>query len=435
MPLETLVIRLLAPAVSAVPKSIDGSLDEPSIEGSSTHSAAQWLLVDAQGARLGAALQGSLHEAAGLAAGRKLIVLVPGADALQLEPVLPPMKGGAKLNQIVPYALEDQLATDVDALHFAVGKREAGPGTPVIVVSHDAMQAWVFALRAEGLQADAIYTDSSLLPVTPQGITVLIDQGRVSLKPYNGPVTTLDVSPLSDALQILLPDEPLVPLVVYISEAEYDAEQATLDALRQRISDVQIKLLPDGVLPLLALQAARLTGINLLQGVYTLRTNQRSNTAPWRYAAALLVGLVAAHLVVKGFELSRLRKQEAALDRQIALTYSTAMPGAAPVRISEARHAFEERLLQLQAAAAGNGLMLGLSTLTDAVAKSPQLQLDAVSYRDKNIDLRLMAPSVDVLEGIRQQAMSRGVSAEIQSANPKDNRIEGRLQLKLQQGA
>jgi hypothetical protein len=79
--------------------------------------------------------------------------------------------------------------------------------------------------------------------------------------------------------------------------------------------------------------------------------------------------------------------------------------------------------------------MLGLSTLTDAVAKSPELQLDAVSYRDNNVDLRLMAPTVDVLEGIRQQAMSRGVNAEIQSANPKDNRIEGRLQLKLQQGA
>ncbi len=39
------------------------------------------------------------------------------------------------------------------------------------------------------------------------------------------------------------------------------------------------------------------------------------------------------------------------------------------------------------------------------------------------------------LEQIRQQAQSRGVTAEIQSANPKDNRIEGRLQLKMQQGA
>jgi type II secretion system protein L len=266
-------------------------------------------------------------------------------------------------------------------------------------------------------------------------MTLLIDQGRVSLKSHEGPVTTLDVAPLSEALQILLPDDPLLPLTINVSEAEYDVEQPTLEALRQRVTDLQIKLLPDGVLPLLALHAARSSGINLLQGVYTPRSNARTNATPWRYAAGLLVGLVAAHLAVKGFELARLRKQEAALDQKIAMTYSMGMPGAAPVPVTEARRAFESRLLQLQAASSGNGLMLGLSTLTDAVSKSPDLQLDAVSYRDNNIDLRLMAPTIDVLESIRQQAMSRGVSAEIQSANPKGNRIEGRLQLKLQQGA
>jgi type II secretory pathway component PulL len=79
--------------------------------------------------------------------------------------------------------------------------------------------------------------------------------------------------------------------------------------------------------------------------------------------------------------------------------------------------------------------MLSLSTLTEAVGKVPDLQLDAVSYRNDNVDLRIMAPNVDALEQIRQQAQARGVSAEIQSANPKDNRIDGRLQLKLQQGA
>src|SRR5690349_5743440 len=102
---EQLVIRLLESAATVA---------EP-VARASAEAAAQWMLVDAQGARLGAALQGTLQEAAGLATGRKVIVLTPGADALQLQPVLPPMKGGAKLNQIVPYALEDQLATDVDA--------------------------------------------------------------------------------------------------------------------------------------------------------------------------------------------------------------------------------------------------------------------------------------------------------------------------------
>ncbi len=396
---------------------------------------AQWLLVDAQGARLGAVLQGSLQEAAALAAGRKVIVLVPGTEALHLEPVLPPLKGGAKLSQVVPFALEDQLASDVDALHFAVGKREVRPGTPVIVVSHDAMQAWIFALRAVGLQADALYTDNSLLPVTTDGTTLLIDAGRVAARPHDAPVTTLDVAPLSDALQLLLPAEPATPLMIYVAETEYDAEQPALESIRERMSDVQIKLLPDGVLPLLALQAARQGGINLLQGVYTPRTSLSTSLKPWRYAAALVAGLFVAHVAVKSIELIRLGRQESALDRQIAQTHAQGMPGAAPVAATEARRVFEQRLLQLQAGSGSSGLMLSLSTLTDAVGKVPDLQLDAVSYRNENVDLRIMAPNVDALEQIRQQAQARGVSAEIQSANPKDNRIDGRLQLKLRQGA
>src|SRR5690242_18377557 len=130
---ETLVIRMLAQPPLAADAADAGPM-------------AQWLLVDTHGARLGAVLQGSLQEAAALAPGRRVIVLVPGTEALHVEPVLPPLKGGARLSQIVPYALEDQLASDVDALHFAVGKRDLRPGTPVIVVSHDAMQAWIFAL-------------------------------------------------------------------------------------------------------------------------------------------------------------------------------------------------------------------------------------------------------------------------------------------------
>ena len=414
--LETLVIRLLPVSTADAP-------------------VAQWLLVDPQGARLGAALQGSLLEAAGLSAGRKLIVLVPGTEALHFEPVLPPLKGGAKLSQIVPYALEDQFATDVDALHFAVGKRGERPGTPVTVVSHDAMQAWVLALRAAGLQPDAMYTDASVLPITPRGLTLLIDAGRVSAKPHDAPATTLDVAPLSEALQLLLPATVDTPLTIYISEAEYDLEQPALEAVRERMADVQIKLLPDGVLPLLALQASRLGGTNLLQGVYAPRTNLSSKIKPWRYAASLLIGLLATHTVVKGVELWRLRKQETALDQQITQTYSMGLPGAAPVPAKEARRAFESRWVQLQASGGGNGLMLSLSTLSDAVGTATDLQLDALSYRDNNVDLRIMAPNVDALEHIRQQAQNRGVSAEIQSANPKDNRIEGRLQLKVPQGA
>ena len=87
------------------------------------------------------------------AAGRHVCVLVPGTDVLLAEPELP-VKAGTKLQQVVPYALEEQLAEDIDDLHFAIGKRAADSATtPVAVVAHSLMDEWLDALQGRGHRA------------------------------------------------------------------------------------------------------------------------------------------------------------------------------------------------------------------------------------------------------------------------------------------
>ena len=157
---ETLVIRLH----SAAPD---------------TAASAEWVAVDNTGARRGNVQSGPLADAALLASNRKVVVLVPGTDALLAEPVLP-VKSGAKLAQVVPFALEEQLAADVEELHFAVGKRTTRPGTPVSVVAHEHMQAWQSLLTEAGLSADAIYPETAGLPETANAVTLLIEGARVS---------------------------------------------------------------------------------------------------------------------------------------------------------------------------------------------------------------------------------------------------------------
>jgi hypothetical protein len=53
-----------------------------------------------------------------------------------------------------------------------------------------------------------------------------------------------------------------------------------------------------------------------------------------------------------------------------------------------------------------------------------------LSYRDRTTDLRVLAPSVDALDRIRHFATERGMTATIQSANPRDSKYEGRIQFK-----
>lgn len=393
---------------------------------------AQWLLVDTIGARIGAVLQGTLDEVSALAQTHRTVVLVPGAEVLHTELMLPTLKGGAKLSQIVPFALEEQLAGDVDTAHFAVGKRNAQGATPVDVVSHECMTAWLQALRAAGIQPNALYADSGVLPAGDEAV-VVIEEGRVTARLPGRLPSTLDIAPLSEALQLQLHAVELqTSVVVYVSEDEYAVHQQSIDELREKWPSMDLQLLPHGVLPLLAIRASQATGaaINLLQTPYAVKTATQNRFKPWRVAAALLVGMLVLNLAAKGLELMQLKRSESAVDSQIAQTYSQAIPGAPITDAREARAQFEARLLTVAGGGSDN-LMLGLNTLSEAVTQIPDTRLDALSYRNDNIDLRISAASVDALDKIRQQAQAKGLQAEIQSANPRDNRIEGRLQLKV----
>lgn len=390
---------------------------------------AQWMLVDTSGSRLGAVTEGALAEAAGMARSRYVVVLVPGEDVLLAEPELPPVKGGARLAQIVPFALEEQLAGDIDAQHFAVGRRGARNGTPVAVIAHERLRQWLDALAAAGIVANALYAETDCVPFS-DGLVLLIDKGRVYARRAHELPVLLDVEPLSEALQLAIASDLPLPVTIYISEAEYDAEQTLLQTLRERADSLQIKLLPEGVLPLLAVQAASHKGVNLLQGPYGAKTSLAGALAPWRYAALLAGILFGLLLITQGVQLWQLRREEAQLDQAINALYSQAMPGAPGVAAAEARKQFEARLLAAQAGGQGSKLLEGLSTVGEALRRTPDTRIDSVAFRSDTLDLRVLAPNIDALDQIRQVAQSRGASANIQAANPRDNKIEGRLQLK-----
>src|SRR5512143_577888 len=86
---------------------------------------ASWMIVDANGARSGALQSGPVADALTAAQQRSVLLLLPGSDVTLAAPELP-MRGGARLAQAVPYALEEHLASDLEGLHFAVGSREPG---------------------------------------------------------------------------------------------------------------------------------------------------------------------------------------------------------------------------------------------------------------------------------------------------------------------
>jgi general secretion pathway protein L len=203
-----------------------------------------------------------------------------------------------------------------------------------------------------------------------------------------------------------------------------------LEGLREFTASLQLKLLPDGPLPLLATSVAQKAPVNLLQGPYAVKRSLNLSFAPWRYAAIFAVVFIATHLGLKGWQYFRYEQIEQRLDAQIAEVFQQAMPGAPMPQAAQARRQVEMRLNQLRGSAPVSGMMVTLAVLSDALAKTPDTTLEAIAYRNNLTDVRVLAPSVDALDRIRQVANEKGLSAEIQSANPRDKKFEGRLQFK-----
>jgi len=388
---------------------------------------ASWLIVDANGARSGPVQTGPLADALGLAQLRSVVLLLPGSEVTLAEPELP-LRGGARLAQAVPFALEEQLASDIDGLHFAIGERAAGvAATPVAVVSRHLMDRWLEACDAAGIHPDAAYADTAVVPPTPGGSTILFDGETVHVRREGVVPFALDANPLADALAIAVDGSSGTTghIAFYAAPADYEQHRETIEALRERASTLQVKLLPDGSLPLLASQCVHGTAVNLLQGPYAARSSLSVGFRRWRLPAALAAATALVFVIVQGLSMWQLSRAEKKLDEQIAQVFAQALPGQKVVN----PRAQMEGLL---GGGTGKSVLLPtLSVLSRAIAGTPQARVESVSCRGDAVDLRLVAPSVESLDGLKQAMSVGGLSAELQSATPRGEMVEGRLVVKM----
>ena len=389
---------------------------------------ASWLIVDAMGARSGPVMSGPVEDALEIARGRRIVVLLPGTEVALAEPELP-LRGGARLAQAVPFALEEQLASDVESLHFAVGTRGAGTlGTPVAVVSRTQMDRWYGAFAAVGMRPSAAYSESQAVPVTPNVCTLLLDEETLHVHRAEGLPYALEARPLATALELALGPvaDPGEHVVFYATPTEYERHRALIEGLRSRTATLQVKLLPDGALPLLAAHLPGTAAVNLLQGPYAPPSTIGAQVRQWRVPIALAAGTLLVFLLGQGLSLWQMRRAEKQLDAQIAAVFTQLLPGQ---KMINAREQVEG---VLRRSGGGKGALLpAVSLLAKAVAQAPTARVESLSYRGDALEMRIVAPSVEALDGIKQAMSHGGADVALQSATPSGKAYEGRLQLKL----
>jgi general secretion pathway protein L len=330
------------------------------------------------------------------AGARRIVLFAPGVD-VRLTGVQVPARQPQKILQAAPYALEDQLAEDVDTLHFAIApgaaRRRADEPHPVAIVARERMDQWLAPWRERKLQPDALVPATLCLPVPEGGRwSGIAESGNVTVR--TGPFTgfTCALADLEAYLQLADP-QALTPLRLFVSkDVDYDFTRLNRP----------IELLPGyaSALEVLVRHWHDDTSINLLQGRYSLKQDWQGLGRPWRIAGALAAGwalaAVGLEVVASVRTAAEVRRQEQAN----AERYKALFPGT--TRFDNLAMQAQQQLLALRGGGASQAPLLQLlDALAASLSANPGLTLQSLQFREGALFLSLTGTDLQTLENLR----------------------------------
>ncbi|MBK1734190.1 type II secretion system protein GspL [Halorhodospira abdelmalekii] len=369
---------------------------------------------------------GSAEELRALGTARRCIVVVPGYEALVTRVRLPTRRR-SRIVQALPYALEEQLTSDVEALHFAIRRVDGDGGVHVAVVEHTAMQQWQSELQGLGIEPLAMVPESALLPADTQCWQVIADaQWAVMALGAEGAALEAATAPL--VLEAALAETPEVPQRLKIAAPAGVRERLEVAAtVLEEPPEVSVTDDDRPLLLRLAEQFDLAKAVNLLQGPYAQGERWGWVWRPLQPAAALLAAWLLVQGVLLIVEVQRLEAEQEALREEIAAVYQGVFPDG---RIVNPRVQMEQYLRTIQRSARedeGRPLTWLLAAAAPALA-AEGLDLRNLRLQDQALEVDLDTADIESLEQLRAALESRdGLQVEIRSATAREGRVAGRL--------
>lgn len=394
----------------------------------SGNGSAAWLRVERSGL-MHEVRHGPLAEAAAQAAEQRVIVLAPACEVLLTEAAVP-AQTRKQAQQAVPYTLEEQLATDVESLHFALGERSAEGHYATAVVARARMDDWLTLLEQAGIEPSLLTSELHALPRQEGQWTLLCTPSGALLKSGAHSGFALDTDNLHQLLGAALAEageqKPSVLRVINCSARNPDLQElaATWGF------ELQEQTRHDDPLVLFAQHFDETHAINLLQGDYSRAGQLGKLWRPWRLSAALLGAWLALQTGVTLFDTVRLAQQNRQLKAEAEQVFRSAFPDARMT--GDLRQLMESKLKELRRQGQGSVFLDLLARAAMPLKQNPDIRLRGISYKEQVLNLDIEIKDLQALDQLKQQLTGAALAVEVLSASSRENRVESRLQVRNQ---
>ncbi len=350
----------------------------------------------------------------------EVIGIAPG-EAVTTRSVEVPGRRRGHVEAAMPYALEDSLSEDVDALHFTLLGWEAGQPAEVAVVARDRLAAWIAAARDAGLRMDRVIPGYLLLP--------RYDGDSVTVAPAGNSTETLYVR-TGDRMGLTIDREFLPWWIAEEAPGEGTISVTDLTLARELSADHgnRVRYWDIGATPgdWLRLSHGEVVPVNLLHGDFVPAHRSR-NLLPLK--AAAVAGLVAVALLYGSLlmESRRLQAEDQELNQEMNSVFRQHFPGEP--WLGRPRFQVESLLQAREGGSDGFGFQSLLAAIT-GVTRQHRAEIEELNFRDDAMIVLCNVRSLSVLDEIQASLQSLpGLEAELLSSGARDDQVTGRFRV------
>lgn len=357
--------------------------------------------------------------------GERLVVLVPGPDVLVTEVAIP---GGRNrlLRQSLPFLLEENLADEVEDIHFASGPVSPAGKVAVAAVSRARLTRWL-AMLSEADLHPAVLTPATLavpvtvgewtLVVTGAGFLARLGDWRV----FAGETANLQHYLRAETSLAAEAETGTIVEVLNCSGQEFALQLGGLNLTPPR---------PAQLMQVLAEGFASGPRINLLQGEFAGSAHWRETCRRWQVALVAAAALFLLIGVDTTLDYLRLRSESTRLNREIATTFQQAFPDSH--RVVNPRAQMEQKLKELRGNNRQNNFFALYDKVAPLLAATDNPALEFIRFHEGRLELDLNLASLEALDKLKDNlAKAPGITAEIRNAENSGGRVRARLSLEV----
>ena len=384
----------------------------------------KWIKLDEEGVPITRGAEARLEQVSSVTQNANVVVLLP-LEQMLLTSVNTHARKHKHLQKAVPFALEDELADDIENLHFALGQRYGENDFPVAVIDKNILDVTLEELSNVGIYPDLLTADVFGLPFREGTWTILIEEERALVRTAKYQGFTIDLHNLQQMLTSSLrqAEETPAELNVYCcDELQTGVKKLNLPISTNELDDCPPGLFADGI--------DENECINLLQSSYKNKDKKHRQVGAWKVAAMLFGVWIALSFMSVFLDYRRLSKQEENLDAQIVEIMKQTFPDMQNVSANSARTKMEARLknfMNLTSAGSQASFMELLAMSGESMKQAGKVDIDAMSYREGKLNMNVKSSDVQILDTVKQSLKSKNYLADIQSANTHGNTVEAKL--------